>query len=269
MSINGDGLLLRGIEGFLGLISDKIFHVVDDGDVKRTTWAPSDLFTLLQLFHGDLEEVSARTRFIQLYGEVKKKLCLEKVQVAMLELYNDYAATYSVHVQSESSYGGRPDVQHVHSHTTIGQLQSNHANLRTDSAQLPYLTHSSFHNFLLSLLGQVLPVHVRSSSTKAVEDQIDEAEDQTQPEKQYAGEALNVVVLHRRKLQYVGHWKLFRHPPPPEIAVGRHQSSTQATPNCWKLSRRPPPPEIAVRRHPSTTQATPNCWKLSRCPPSC
>nr|GLL24798.1 Protein MEI2-like 1 [Ipomoea trifida] len=62
MSINGDGLLLRGIEGFLGLISDKIFHVVDDGDVKRTTWAPSDLFTLLQLFHGDLEEVSARTR---------------------------------------------------------------------------------------------------------------------------------------------------------------------------------------------------------------
>nr|GMC79609.1 hypothetical protein Iba_chr04aCG12480 [Ipomoea batatas] len=178
--------------------------------------------------------------------------------------------------------GDNPSMSSIMSAMEIDFRQSSHSLASTSFYRgewgSVYLFHSTMgtSQFMLYASGahyhRLFPVLIRptvETSTKAVEDQIDEAEDQTQPEKQYAGEALNVVVLHRRKLQYVGHWKLFRHPPPPEIAVGRHQSSTQATPNYWKLSRRPPPPEIAVRRHPSTTQATPNCWKLSRCPPSC
>ncbi|KAF5951182.1 hypothetical protein HYC85_009126 [Camellia sinensis] len=43
-------------------IGDEIFDVVDDGDVERTARASSDLFADLEVFFGDLEQVSAGTR---------------------------------------------------------------------------------------------------------------------------------------------------------------------------------------------------------------
>ncbi|XP_031120376.1 zinc finger BED domain-containing protein RICESLEEPER 2-like [Ipomoea triloba] len=42
-------------------------------------------------------------QFVQLYGEERGKACFQKVQAAMVDLYNEYAATYSVNMQSESA----------------------------------------------------------------------------------------------------------------------------------------------------------------------
>ncbi|XP_019192835.1 PREDICTED: zinc finger BED domain-containing protein RICESLEEPER 1-like [Ipomoea nil] len=44
----------------------------------------------------------------QLYGDEKGKSCFEKIQSALLELYNDYAATYSVDVNPEPAAVGQP-----------------------------------------------------------------------------------------------------------------------------------------------------------------
>ncbi|XP_019173804.1 PREDICTED: zinc finger BED domain-containing protein RICESLEEPER 3-like [Ipomoea nil] len=67
------------------------------------------------------------TEFEELYGKDNGKTCLENVQAAMVELFGDYAATYSVNVQqssSDSSSGSQPDVPLVQSHTTIGRPQN-------------------------------------------------------------------------------------------------------------------------------------------------
>ncbi|XP_019193746.1 PREDICTED: zinc finger BED domain-containing protein RICESLEEPER 2-like [Ipomoea nil] len=66
-------------------------------------------------------------QFEELYGKENGKKCLENVQAAMVELFGDYAATYSVNVQqssSDSSSGSQPDVPPVQSHATIGRPQN-------------------------------------------------------------------------------------------------------------------------------------------------
>ncbi|XP_019177680.1 PREDICTED: zinc finger BED domain-containing protein RICESLEEPER 2-like [Ipomoea nil] len=62
-------------------------------------------------------------QFEELYGKDNGKKCLDNVQAAMVELFGDYAATYSVNVQQSSS-GSQPDVPPVQSHTTIGRPQN-------------------------------------------------------------------------------------------------------------------------------------------------
>lgn len=57
-----DRLLFRGLNSFVILlirVSKKIFHVVDDRDVKRAARAPSNLFAELKILLGDLEQVAA------------------------------------------------------------------------------------------------------------------------------------------------------------------------------------------------------------------
>ncbi|XP_019172939.1 PREDICTED: zinc finger BED domain-containing protein RICESLEEPER 2-like [Ipomoea nil] len=66
-------------------------------------------------------------QFEELYGKDNGKKYLENVQAAMVELFGDYAATYSVNVQqssSDSSSGSQPDVPPIQSHTTIGRPQN-------------------------------------------------------------------------------------------------------------------------------------------------
>ncbi|XP_019168811.1 PREDICTED: zinc finger BED domain-containing protein RICESLEEPER 2-like [Ipomoea nil] len=66
-------------------------------------------------------------QFEELYGKDNGKKCLENVQAAMVELFGDYAAIYSVNVQqssSDSSSGSQPDVPPVQSHATIGRPQN-------------------------------------------------------------------------------------------------------------------------------------------------
>lgn len=60
-----DRVLFRGLKSFVILligVIEKIFHVVDDGDVKRAARATSNLFTELKILLGDLEQVAAGAR---------------------------------------------------------------------------------------------------------------------------------------------------------------------------------------------------------------
>ncbi|XP_019181603.1 PREDICTED: zinc finger BED domain-containing protein RICESLEEPER 4-like [Ipomoea nil] len=66
-----------------------------------------DLSCMLDDMTGS-ESESESEKLTQLYGDEKGKACFEKVQSALLELYNDYAATYSVDVNTEPAAVAQP-----------------------------------------------------------------------------------------------------------------------------------------------------------------
>ncbi|XP_031111928.1 zinc finger BED domain-containing protein DAYSLEEPER-like [Ipomoea triloba] len=62
-----------------------------------------------------IEYMSAQ--FAQLYGEEKGKSCFDKVQSSMVELFNDYAATYTVPSSTVTS-----EPVNVHSQTSVSSV---------------------------------------------------------------------------------------------------------------------------------------------------